>query len=338
MDHLLSNILDADITKKIARLGSRHSAHERIAPYSLEVLERLPGRTLHRWDIGETREELKKVAEEFSRATAALKGTTVDPSELIAWLELCHPEHHHRLHNPPRWVRKVRGTESEGWEIVGDKTRDGSVHTDYGFWMKGIDLDFLDPPVAPPRQHSDPPPVKIQQNRYSVFDTTEEESPTSSQRRAYHRDLIEWFFKHGFNKIPPVPQGDRSLDVLLCNDDVWNMSRSERSTLRKYWESETRAYNHQSNVAIFDDLRQKHAKLQSDLDAYNNEVTIVPSNCLFICGSLPLQTRLDLLRELDIIGCTTTGAAKLTGLLKVCKVSLNIKSLILWYFRICALL
>ena len=278
LDHLLGNVLDAGITNKIARLGSRHSAHERIVPYSLELLEKQPGRNLHRWDIRETREELKKVAEEFSRVTATLNGSAVDPSALIAWLELHHPEHHYQLHNPPRWVRKLRLTELEGWETVGDKTRDESVNTDYGSWMKGIDLDFLDPPVIPTQQSSDVPPAKTRSNRFFVFDTAEEESPASSQRHTYHNDLFKWFANHGFNKIPPVPQGDRPLDVLLCNDDVWDMSRCERSTLREYWESETRAYNHQSNVAIFDDLRNKHAKLQSDLDAYNNEVAIVPSS------------------------------------------------------------
>jgi len=40
LDHLLGNILDAGITEKIARLGSRHSAHERIVPFSLEYLEK----------------------------------------------------------------------------------------------------------------------------------------------------------------------------------------------------------------------------------------------------------------------------------------------------------
>ena len=276
LDHLLCNVLDAGITTKIARLGSRHSAHERILPYSLEALERQPGRSLHRWDIHETREELKEVAEEFSSVTATLNGTAVDPSALIIWLKVNHPEHHHRLHNPPWWVQTVRRTESEGWTTVGDKTRDESVSTDYGFWVKGIDLDFIDPPVVATQPNLDAPLSKTQHNRFSVFDTTKEESSTSSQRRPYHYDLVEWFIKHGFNKIPPVPQGDRPLDVLLCNDDVWNMSRCERSTLRKHWESGTRADSHQSNVAIFDDLRQKHAKLQSDLDAFNNEVTIVP--------------------------------------------------------------
>lgn len=284
LDHLLGNILDANITKKIARLGSRRSAHERIAPYSLELLEKQVGRNLHRWDIIETRRALKEVAEEFSRVTAALNGTSVDSSALTNWLELHQPEQSYRLNNPPRWVKvrraELKRAESEGWETVGDKTRDESVHTDYGFWMKGMDLDFLDPPVDLHQRHSDTPAI-TRHNRYSPLGTTEEEPSTSSQPQLYRNDLVKWFVKHGFQKIPPVPQGDRSLDVLLCDDDVWNMSRHERSTLRQYWESETRAYNHQSNVAIFDDLRQKHAKLQSDLDSYNTEVTIVPLSCVY---------------------------------------------------------
>ena len=315
MDHLLCNILDADITQNIARLGSRHSAHERILPYSLEELEKQSGRTSHYPDIFDTRQQLKAVAEEFSRVTASLNGTAIDESELITWLEQHHPEHHYRLHKPPRWVLKHR-IELAGWKTVGDKTRDQSILTYYELWVKGRDLDFLDPPVAVPQQQPDPP-ARLRQNRYSLLVTNEEKSPTSSQPGTYRNDLVEWFTKHGLNKIPPVPQGNRSLDVLLCDDDMWNMSRRERSTLCKYWESETRAYNHQSNVAIFDELSQKHAKLQSELDAYNTEVTIVSLSCVSDHDSLHVQARLELLQKLDIIGCTTTGAARLTGLLKV---------------------
>ena len=276
LDHLLCNILDAGITKKIARLGSRHSAHERILPYLLETLEKRSGENLHYRDKVDTRRQLERVAEEFSRVTATLNGTAIDESALTTWLEQHQPEHNSRLHEPPRWVQK-HYTESKGWKTAGNKTRDESIRTSYGLWVKGVDLDFLDPPVAP-RQQSDPPPARFPRNRYSLLGTNKEKFPTSSQPGTYRNDLLEWFIKHGMNGIPPIPQRNRTLDVLLCDDDVWNMSRHERTTLCKYWESETRAYNHQSNVEIFDDLSQKHAKLQMDLDAYNTEVTSVPSS------------------------------------------------------------
>ena len=336
LDHLLCNVLDAGITSKIARLGSRHSAHERILPYMLENLEKRSGSYLHDEDIYNTRRRLNEVAEEFSRVTATLNGTAIDESALTTWLEQHQPEHNRRLHNPPKWVQAHRA-ESKEWKTVGGKTRDGPIHTYYGIWVKGGDLDFLDPPVALPRQQPDPPPAKLQQNRYSPLETNKEKSSTSSQPATYRTDLFEWFEKHGFNKIPPVPRGNRSLDVLLCNKDVWNMSRNERSTLRKYWESETRACNYQSYVTIFDELSQKHAKLQSDLDAFNTEVTGVPSTYVSDYGSLHLQARLELLRELDIIGCTTTGAAKLTGLLKVRNPLQRLKSVVLMHSRICDL-
>ena len=272
----MCNILDAGITQKIARLGSRHSAHERIHPYLLEELEKKSNETLHYWDIAETRRELRKVAEEFSRVTASLNGTAIDESALITWLEKHHTGHNRRLHKPPKWVQACR-IELNGWKTVGDKSRDESTLTYYQIWVKGNDLDFLDPPVAVPRQQPDPPPVNLRQNRYSLLGTNKEKSPTSPQPETYRTGLVEWFIKHQINTIPPVPQGDRSLDVLLCDDNVWNMSRRERSTLCKYWESETRAYNHSSDVKIFDDLTQQHAKLQLELDAYNTEVTSVPS-------------------------------------------------------------
>ena len=275
LDHLLCNILDAGITKKIARLGSRHSAHERIVPYLLEDLEKRSGENLYHWDKADTRRELESVAEEFSRVTATLNGTAIDESAVTTWLEQHQPGHHYRLHKPPMWIQ-IRHTELKGWKTAGNKTRDESIRTYYGSWVKGVDLDFLDPPVTLPQQQPDPPPAKPSQNRYSLLGTNNEKSPTSSQPGIYRNDLVEWFIKNGINGIPPIPQRNRTLDVLLCDHNVWNMSRRERSTLCKYWESETRAYNHQSNVEIFDDLSQKHAKLQMDLDAYNTEVTSVP--------------------------------------------------------------
>lgn len=280
-------------------------------PYSLEFLEK-QGSTLHRQDIFETRRALKEVAEEFSTATAALNRTAIDPSTLTAWLELYHPEHSHRLSNPPKWVK----AQLEGLETGGDKTRDEFVHVDYGFWMTGTDLDFLDPPVTPHSQH---PSTSIQQNGHATFGTTKERSPTASQRYTYHTHLVEWFIGHGFSEIPSVPQGDRPLEMLLCNDNVWNMSRRERSTLCKYWESEARAYIHHSHLAIIDDLRQRHAKLQADLDAYNAEVGIVLLDLFLTHDSRPFQTRLSLLQELNIICSTTTSAAKQIRLLKVWK-------------------
>ena len=239
----MCNILDAGITTKIARLGSRHSAHERIRPYLLDDLEKRSGEKLHRRDKIDTRQQLEMVAEVFSRVTATLHGTAIDESALTTWLEQHQPKHKSRLHDPPKWVQK-HSTESTGWNSY------------YGFWVKGIDLDFLDPPPG----------------------TNKKLSSTSSRPRTYRSQLVGWFNKHKFGRPPQFPQGNRSLDVLLCDDDVWNMSRRERSTLCKYWESETRAYNHQSNVEMFNDLSKKHAKLQLDLDAYNTEVTSVTSS------------------------------------------------------------
>ena len=277
MDHLLCNILDAGITKKIARLGSRHSAHERILPYLLEDLEKRSGENLYHWDKVDTRQQLERVAEEFSRVTATLHGTAIDESTLTTWLEQHQPKHNSRLHKPPRWVQ-IRHNELKGWKTAGNKTRDEPIRTYYGSWVKGVDLDFLDPPVTLPQQQPDSPPARPSRNRYSLLGTNKERSPTSSQPGTYRNDLVEWFIKHGLNGIPPIPRRNRTLDVLLCDDDVWNMSRRERSTLCKYWESETRAHSHQSNVEIFNDLSKKHAKLQLDLDAYNTEVTSVTSS------------------------------------------------------------
>ncbi|KAI6021428.1 hypothetical protein BKA83DRAFT_166314 [Pisolithus microcarpus] len=94
------------------------------------------------------------------------------------------------------------------------------------------------------------------------------------------------------------PLGDRDLADLLVDGDVWGMSSTERERLHEFWIEEARAQRHQNQLGEFERLREMHV---NKLREYNEARDAV---------------RCELLGNVDIIGCTTTGAAKLTALLK----------------------
>ena len=68
LDHLLGSVLDAGITKKVVRLGSRCN-DERVSPFSIEELERNSTRS--------------RLAHHLRGAMQELKGVEAEMKELI---------------------------------------------------------------------------------------------------------------------------------------------------------------------------------------------------------------------------------------------------------------
>jgi len=280
LDHLLGNVLDAGITKKVARLGSR-SADERIAPYSLEAMERMSGNRMHGRNIYQIRREMKDIEEEFAEVVATLNGSAVDSEGLLLWLDLHHPGQSQELMDPPQWVNLLR-QEQHDWKTA-TSGRKGKLaknttefnRTEYGFWLNGLDLDFLEPPEVVDGYNAGGQ-VDIPENRFAVLgmDGSDDDADGLPSQEARDREnLVSWFARHELADIPELPISDRSLDILIHDDDVWDMSRLERLKLSQYWESSARAFGFESDVEVFKDLKRKYAELQQQLDAYNTEVS-----------------------------------------------------------------
>lgn len=287
LDHLLGNVLDAGITNKIARLGSR-SADERIAAYSLEAMERTSGNRMHGRNIFQIRRDMRDIEDEFAGVVATLNGSTVDSEGLLMWLDLHHPGQSQELTNPPKWVELLQ-SERRDWKTAASgrkgkqaKKTTGFNQTEYGCWVNGLDLEFLEPPVFEGERAQGQRGTS--ENRFAVLgaDGDGDDPDDSLSEEADHpKILLDWFTTHGFTDIPEPPTTDRSLDILKHDDDVWDMSRSERMKLSQYWESSARSFGFESDVEVFKDLKRKHADLQRQLDAYNTEVSgyIIPRIC-----------------------------------------------------------
>jgi len=115
LDHMLCSVLDADITKKIVRLGHRTS-DERIA--TTETLQMAQNHS--RLDrTFNSKRYLKKVHEEITGllAKVAKVGIENDLAEIMKYLSTFHPEHHEYLFHP-EWLPNIR--------IFADDNEEGS--------------------------------------------------------------------------------------------------------------------------------------------------------------------------------------------------------------------
>jgi hypothetical protein len=168
LDHMLTSVLDAGITKNIARLGSKHAMDERLQEYSIETMELAEGRSrLDRAFAGNYR-QLKTVEEEFRDLMKRIVKVAVDTLQIRLYLEHVHPAHLWHLEEPPEWIKIVKaltvGNDEDNWHIAGRRKArvldDGSM---YAFWLHGRDIEFISGLMAPKPQ-SPPPPIDPSQD------------------------------------------------------------------------------------------------------------------------------------------------------------------------------
>ncbi|TFY82035.1 hypothetical protein EWM64_g1975 [Hericium alpestre] len=290
LDHMLTSILDAKITTNLVRLGSR-SADERIAEYNLTKLEQMAGDT----DLDRTlRREygiMKKVEEDMKQVMNSIQLPEISWERLEEFLDIHYPDHAERLKAPPYWIsvlfNQVTTDEEEHgeWQTAGEKKKSDNKETIaqsgiYGFWRRGRDMEFIMPPPLQPQlpiQKKDAAPDEI--------------NVTVDPRTTFFTAL-------GFgDAIPPIPSSHRPMDSLMDISNVWSISSEERTQLASFWENEIRQMAYISNLEEFEVCRSRY----KDACRRYNDVKD--------------ESRRRLLSKTDLIGCTTTGAAKLVSLL-----------------------
>ncbi|KAJ7188061.1 hypothetical protein C8R46DRAFT_1053533 [Mycena filopes] len=365
LDHMLTSVLDAGITKKVVRLGSR-SADERISKYSMDTIEMVAGMSRLDRSFGHHFRDLKNVEEEIKQLMKTFVAANVTSAEFETYLQIQYGEHYEHLYQcPPSWIQTLREAFQDGegsdWMRAGKHGKTEIVDDSmYAFWASGQDLDFLDSSL---RQHAEYKQRSENWNRFSALETvgevqedaddsleSTEASSTGSDSDEEDEDGIEeeawqqdWavsdeeadsdteskfdstlpstntipspheqqspssqaiqvadlndptaFFG---GPIPSIPNSDRPLDTLLAEGTMWSLSRRERGRLDAYWSAQVRERRHEHQLQDFQSLRSKHEHILTEYQEGKNEI------------------RRSLLSEIDIVGCTTTGAAKLTSLL-----------------------
>ncbi|KAF9023025.1 P-loop containing nucleoside triphosphate hydrolase protein [Hymenopellis radicata] len=274
LDHMLLDVLEARITSKMVRLGSR-SSDERIAQYNLSKLEE------------EGSDETSPLGASWKRHYRRMKDLEDDMHNLMdsiqipimhwtlvqSHLRIYYPEVEDQFLSPPVWISNLRewmlaDEEAEGeWQVQSKKNKKakearGLQKSIYGFWKGCHDIKFLD----------------------TVTFTDQEGEEADDPRSVLFASL-------GYETIPPSPStiSSRKIDDLLSMADPWSMNTDERHRLAKVWEGEIRRQAYQSQVAEFEDLRRQYQEVCSNLEDIKN------------------QTRQTLLGQVDLIGCTTTA-------------------------------
>ena len=194
LDHILTSVLDAGITKKIARLGGR-STDEKISQFSIEKLEIVAGRSRLDRAFAHNHRELKVIEGEIEALMKNFTQSVITPEEITRYIETQYPDFSEHFEYPPNWIKIIHelsmNTEDD-WQRVGKHNRelDADDSSLYGFWMRGGDLAFLSAmKPSQPSPKTEPPHEVIEGNKFSTLPEEGSESGLSSDE---DEDLELW--------------------------------------------------------------------------------------------------------------------------------------------------
>ncbi|KAG8761161.1 hypothetical protein FRC11_014303 [Ceratobasidium sp. 423] len=295
LDHMLNGILDAKITQKIVRLGSRTSMDQRLSDYSLDKLERQEDESRLVYAGKSVYREMKILESQMRELMKNISSGKIPSAHIEQYISFAYPHHHGEFfQHVPAWIEAIAPKPSdseEGWETVGETPNQEQSIID--FWLDGGDVQFLETKG----QNGAMGKASVQvsgSNRYLLPDGSIGDSDGAATRKEFLRDFMR---QHDLNSVPKIPNTNRPLDVLLKNPKVWRMSLSERNTLHGAWSVSASDLTRASQVQDFENFRRTH----EEVSGQHKEITD--------------QIKVQILARADIVGCTTTGAARLVSLL-----------------------
>ena len=290
LDHILTSVLDAGITNKVARLGSR-STDERISKFSIKKLEVVAGQSHLDRSLARNHPELKAIERELEAFMNNSTQSAITPEEITHYIETQYPDFSKHFEDPPcriSTIHKLSVDTEDNWQRVGRHNRelDANDSSLYGFWMRGGDLAFR--PLIPSQSSSETEPLHgvIQDINFSDL-----------------RDPDR--FPPAFGRQPQLPRSDRPLAELLASGEVWKFSASERKRLHDFWSQEVREATRENKLDEFTRLREKY---RESFQVFNEGKSEVNHGQYALDRFLDnYQTRRQLLENVDIVACTTTG-------------------------------
>ncbi|KAG9004570.1 hypothetical protein FRB90_010846 [Tulasnella sp. 427] len=307
LDHILCKVLDDGISLKVVRLGNYMSTDKTVADACLldHLVHNEETTRTDRTSAYRHLQAMKEVRDDISvLMNQIIKIDTTQPS-LDDYLLLHCPDHLEELNNPPYWIQHTFE------EFSGFRDTEGNVDTLMDYWAKGKDLKLITPPVngtQPVTNSSATSADHVGGGRYAIL-SHDSQDTNLVQRAGRSRSVLtvaeawlldkqRYFRKIGVSDVPTLPDGRRDIRALLNDARVWKMSQKERETVCAFWTNEVRAEARTVQMAEFDRLKgrleESRTLREEALNAAKHAV----------------------LSRAEIIGCTTTGAAKsLTSLL-----------------------
>ena len=281
---MLNSILDAKITKKFVRLGSR-STDERIGEYSLRNLEKTFTDTSMNRQIGREFACKKKIEEQMRQVMEDIQIPEPSEDQIKEYLEIYWGQHLSMIYEPPFWIAEYAarlwepepdGGEGE-WKTTGKKGKGKQethlmARTYYGLWKRGLDIAFIQPPQ--PRLTTIEPTRKQKKKKGAQnVPLVTVVQPTQGEQEAYFERMFEFFSELGFgDSVPPVPTGNRPFIQLEVSPSVWAMSFEERQRLAEHWEEEMRRLAYNDHLAEYEALRRQYEEACDKYEAVSDEV------------------------------------------------------------------
>ncbi|KAF8696564.1 P-loop containing nucleoside triphosphate hydrolase protein, partial [Rhizoctonia solani] len=283
-----------------------HAADERIVEFSLDHAEKMQSQAETRDRmIGAAYKEMKTCQTSMKELMKELALRDIPQDHFEKHLLADYPLHYEELFtSPPDWIYSLAlqvAEDEAGWTTVGSSPQDFSM---LRFWMTARDIEFLRPPPnISKRKGKEKEVANPNRNFYEIL--SENREPINLNEDSEEHDIVskhqefvsQYLYQHGIEEIPPIPETDRPVEELINDSQVWKMSVSERQTLYNTWYMVASDFIRESQVEHFESLRRNHA------------------NALKRYQEIQDQSRVNILQKAHIVGCTTTGAAKVVPLL-----------------------
>jgi len=278
---MLNSILDANITKKFVRLGSR-STDERIAEYSLMNLEKTFTDASMNRQLGREYAIKKKLAEEMRKVMEDIQIPEPTEDQIKEYLEIYWGEHLSMMYEPPFWIVEYAArlwepdSEEGEWKVQGKKGKGKEqshlmARTYYGLWKRGLDIAF----IQPPRPQFIEAELSKNQRKKGVKPNIILVPPTQKDQEQYQERMFEFFSNLGFGDlIPPVPTGNRPFVQLQDSPTVWGMSLEERQRLAEHWEEEMRRLAYNNYLGEYERLRVLYEDACEKYEDVSDEVRV----------------------------------------------------------------
>ncbi|KAG8980424.1 hypothetical protein FRC05_006056 [Tulasnella sp. 425] len=297
LDNIIVKLLEKNITKKIVRLGSR-SADETVAKLSLDKILMNINQARNDRAQGRAYGNMKRAEEAMKYFMDEIVGEKSRPVQLDIHLSSQYPNHHDELHNPPFWIQELFDqSHDHDFEHPNKQNQPKSL---VDFWRQGGDLAFItytgsgNSSAAAAGRGG-----RRGKNRGAGRPDGSANAAPIVDRAAW-TNARETFFEEmcGSRAIPPAPTTSRNIDQLRRDSQMWNMSKAERDRFNARLNQEMLEGAQQEQLEEYERLKERHREASAEWNEIQD------------------KTKLEVLANAVIIGCTTNGAAKLTELLR----------------------
>ncbi|GES78947.1 P-loop containing nucleoside triphosphate hydrolase protein [Rhizophagus clarus] len=313
LDQFLEHLIDKAGIDNIVRLGGR-SKSDKIAPFSLEeiVKNREKPVGVESYLLSKTYQELEAIQKEADQIQERLNLRWLYWKEVSSYLYVEFTEHYNKLsgHQDDPEIPNFLLNDyfDEEWGLTG---KDPRHQTLFDKWLHGVDIknarSIIKATENSKKPHKEKKNNKSNTNVYDVlanYDDELKEYYRPEENDSFFDDEDEEYYDDYDQIDTPIqqiylanwqePKTNRPVEELKNDTNIWRMSTTERVTLHDFW-------RHELNLENVESL----ARLQRIHDEKRKEIDDIHS-----------ERRKKILKECDVIGMTTNGAAKFQSLVR----------------------